>query len=280
LFMLMDSARRLFQIGVDKTLSLLAPRLSVCFLCQRSYRPDSSNHLHGKQSARNTICKACRDKIPWITRIYCPVCGRPEQCGDCRLRSDTAFICNRSAVHYSEEIREWLAMYKYRGHEALAPLLGELLFMAYHQMMHELSQRNPSFRFHALIPVPISEQRLQERGFNQAEQLAAVIEQHSEVKVVPVLERQRHSNKQSHKSRIERMQDVRQLFGVDRQEFEHLLGMVNKAEGEKALSVLIVDDIYTTGSTLNACAIALQQHISSTSPGLPIAIYGLTLARS
>jgi len=171
-------------------------------------------------------------------------------------------------------------MYKYRGHEALAPLLGELLLASYHQMMQELLQRNPSFRFHVLVPVPISEQRLQERGFNQAEQLAAVIEQHSGVTLLPVLERQRHSNKQSHKSRMERLQDVRQLFGVDMREFELLLEMVNRAEGEKTLSVLMVDDIYTTGSTLNACAIALQQHIRSTYPRLSIAIYGLTLARS
>ncbi|WP_274654211.1 ComF family protein [Paenibacillus humicola] len=224
--------------------------------------------------------------MPWITRIECPVCGRPEACGDCRRRSDAAFVLSRSAVRYNAFIRGLLALYKYRGHEALAPLLGGMMQVAYILMLAELGGRDASFGFDAVVPVPLSAERLAERGFNQAERFAVHIAGLSGIPVVEALRRTRHSAKQSFKTRGDRLRDTRDLFEADLaaydqpnvREIRNGAGVTADFRGTGRMRILLVDDIYTTGGTVNACAAALAG-----TPGLRRfrpEIYVLTLARS
>lgn len=130
----------------------------------------------------------------------CQTCGRPVGCPDCsRSRGPVPIQCNRSAVSYNSAMREILGQYKYRGNERLAPILGLMLDRAYAMLQQEQSERQrslnlphpaPSLHFSLfpkkhrpsapwqadlLVPVPVSAARLAERGFNQAEQLAAAI---------------------------------------------------------------------------------------------------------
>ncbi|SFJ26701.1 comF family protein [Paenibacillus sp. UNC496MF] len=263
---LWQSLRKAFPLFA----SLLAVGGSGCAVCGNRCEP-------GRQGAFGSLCKRCFRSIPWIARVYCPVCGRPERCPDCARRTRTAFVANRSAVRYDATIREWLALYKYRGHEALEPLLGDLLTAAYRGLAAERFREAGPRPVHAVIPVPVSEARLLERGFNQAERLAARLGEAEGIPFFDALRRTRHSAKQSAKTRGARLRDTRNLFKADEAELALMLATAGR---DARYRLVLVDDIYTTGSTANACAQALADGIGQAAPGLRFDVYVLTVARS
>jgi predicted amidophosphoribosyltransferase len=186
-----------------------------------------------------------------------------------------------------------LAQYKYRGNEQLAPLLANMLFPAFETMTAVLARQQiaapPSgtrkkiqyaHYWDAVTYVPISSERAEDRGFNQAEQLASYLAQQYRMPLMHLLVRERHTEKQSFKTRSERMRDTRKLFNVNDIELSKLQSEDDHAASHfhstrSANRVLLIDDIYTTGSTAEACSQTLCQHAEN-----PIEIYVLTWARS
>jgi len=238
-----------------------------------SFRAESHSCLYcqknGPASTLPQLCEACYSRIPWIYRVQCSVCGRYEDCYDCVRRNKTYFEYNRSAVQYNDMMREMLAMYKYRGSEKLAPLFVEILSAAYDRLLSECVSVNPQHRFDYIVYTPISRMRLEERGFNQAEQMARGIGDKYRLPVLPLLRRKRHTDKQSYKARSLRLSDLEDVFEVD---YSVITTQDIPAHRSKSLDIILVDDIYTTGSTLNQCAKAVLSHMNAR-------IYGLTWAR-
>lgn len=123
--------------------------------------------------------------------------------------------------------------------------------------------------------------RLQERGFNQAEVLGRGVADAVDAPFAQLLVRQRHTDKQSFKSRNDRMANMSGAFHLSssaRGVLEDKLSQRNSALLGEPLRIIIVDDIYTTGSTMNASAYHLRllaQEIS-----YPIEVVSLTWARS
>lgn len=278
---------------------LLAPRSAACLLCGKPQNEarSAANYNHAKLTTRlrQSLCGACLSAIPWLTRIACLKCGRGIPCEDCIRSPHRPFVYNRSAVHYNQAMRTMLALYKYRGNEQLAPLLGDMLLPTFEAMTAEISQRlskpRPSGRrtkakwksadyWDAVTYVPVSEERSIDRGFNQAEQLASHIAQRYRLPLMHLLIRSRHSEKQSFKTRSERMRDTKSLFSVNTAELRMLhtnaLSSLSRAQpSRKVIRVLLIDDIFTTGSTADACSEQLNGHAE-----LPLEIYVLTWARS
>ncbi|WP_143038131.1 MULTISPECIES: ComF family protein [unclassified Paenibacillus] len=161
--------------------------------------------------------------------------------------------------------------------------------------------------------VPVSEERLAERGFNQAERLAAGLAAAVRLPVVDLLQRRINTTKQSFKTRGERIQTMQDAFAIQPGGIDMLLELYKAAKaasqsvqknmysraansyanGEEGsshvtpttegrplipLRLLMIDDIYTTGSTLDACGQVILN--AGYSINLPIEIYTLTLARS
>ncbi|WP_408892934.1 ComF family protein [Paenibacillus taichungensis] len=158
--------------------------------------------------------------------------------------------------------------------------------------------------------VPVSDERLAERGFNQAERLAAGLAAAVRLPVVDLLQRRINTTKQSFKTRGERIQTMQDAFATQRDGLEliHDLYQANSQFAQKEmhsqpvnsytigqgassnfrpttqgwqiapLRLLMIDDIYTTGSTLDACGQVILN--AGSSINLPIEIYTLTLARS
>ncbi|WP_433747825.1 ComF family protein [Paenibacillus amylolyticus] len=216
-----------------------------------------------------------------------------------------SFILNRSAVQYNPLMKEWIGMYKFRGHERYAPLLTALLIQAFQAMSEEQNsalakehpapvaypapsaqQPKPQWRPDAVTYVPVSGERLAERGFNQAEQLAAGLATVFRLPIVDLLQRRINTTKQSFKSRGERIETMKNAFSI------HPDGMYSIEELYRAfhlptqmsmshvkpLQILLIDDIYTTGSTLDACGQVILN--AGFTMGIPVEIYTLTLARS
>lgn len=249
------------------------------------------------------VCSGCAESIPWITKVRCLRCGRAIGCPDCSRTgvNEWAFVLNRSAVMYNEQMREWLAQYKYRGNERYAELLSLMLVRSYTQLEWELrdlmrsmdhpSRITPHRMIHAVTSVPVSEARLQERGFNQAESMAQLLAQQVNLPYGRLLRRLRHTDKQSFKTRMERLKDMEGAFGTERDAINMLSRHLSTKESHwrrkqfmakerdgLPLRILLVDDIYTTGSTVHACAQVLRNHEADL--GRSIEVYCLTWARS
>ncbi|PYI51172.1 ComF family protein [Paenibacillus flagellatus] len=224
----------------------------------------------GLDANRNTgsglgLCRRCHDRVPWIDAIRCLRCGRPDSCPDCERHSHSALYASRSAVRYDERMKEWLAAYKYRGNERLHDLFADMLHRAYKRHEADYTREGP---IHWITFVPVSERKLEERGFNQAAQLAGSWGRLTGIPVVPLLRRNRDTVKQSSKNRMERLRDLEGAFSVD----EDGLNRILKKSGHLPINIVIVDDVYTTGSTLNHCAQTIRDHMDAN-------VFGLTWAR-
>lgn len=259
---------------------LLAPAGEFCLACGKTV----SVRVPGYPE----LCLSCYSSIPWIGHPRCRICGRHVGCPDCSRngRVKRSFVMNRSSVAYSPSMRQWLAQYKYRGHEAYGAVLGRMMGKAMAQMKSEL--RTPQFAFDAVTFVPLSEARWSERGFNQAEELARGValaggQFGGSLSLLNLLMRSRHTDKQSFKSRNERLRNMQGVFQALPDATERLGRVVfqsspSKRFHDKTIRLLLVDDVYTTGSTMNACAAVLQKMCGEL--GFTGEIYSLTWARS
>ncbi len=269
---------------------LLRVRHSECVACgkPRGALRASSHCDRRTLSLLRYLCAACAGAIPWIDRIMCATCGRAIECPDCARRESASFVKNRSSVRYDAAMRQWLALYKYRGHERLAEPLAAMVCHAYERMMEETmqreeragaSRRGAASYWTAVTFVPVSREREIERGFNQAQRFAEELAARYRLPLYALLTRVRHSEKQSLKKRRERIADMRTAFGIHAEEVNRLRESAGNAAGDRGVSspcrILLIDDIYTTGGTVDACAAKLQEATAGRAR-----IYALTWARS
>ncbi|MGE7603955.1 ComF family protein [Peribacillus sp. NPDC097675] len=188
------------------------------------------------------ICEGCESRLAKISGETCTVCSREldekfrmgDRCLDCvRWEKDEKWkgclTKNVSIFHYNDYLKDIIAKYKYRGDYALAEAFVPFL----REKMKEMD-------FEIITVIPLSEERLKERGFNQAQAFTDLLC----LEALQLLTRV-HTEKQSKKSRKERI-SLPQVFQVTQTDV-----IQNK-------SVLIVDDIYTTGSTLRHAAKILK----------------------
>ncbi|MCM3786016.1 ComF family protein [Neobacillus mesonae] len=272
---------------------IVAPAGDTCLAC--GTRSMLSKDLPG-------ICVRCVYSIPWISQIRCVKCGRAVGCPDCSREEyrSRSFECNRSAVLYDALMREWLAVYKYRGKERYAPLFGAMLNKTYMAIQREYSfgsveqdvkQRSGQqiWRADAVTYVPVSDERLIERGFNQAERMASELSKYQRMPMLSLLERTKHTEKQSFKRRKEREISMQHAFGVCPDADQVLSSFIHqKKVGSPIeayspddlldLNILLVDDVYTTGSTIEACSRVIRGW--GQRAGVNFRIYAITWARS
>lgn len=196
------------------------------------------------------MCESCLGRIrPLELLACCDRCQRPLSaavvtpgeealCGNCR-DGTTEVDRLRSFGPYDAELRALIVLLKYGGVRTLArPLAGWLA-----QTLH---QRPELAEVDAVVPVPLFPRRRRRRGYNQAELLAADLAGGS---VLPVqagwLERIKDTPSQTGLTPLQREDNVRGAFACP-----------HKLEGN---SILLVDDVCTTGATLNACARTLKR---------------------
>jgi ComF family protein len=179
------------------------------------------------------VCDECFALVPLDDEPKCPRCGVPIGFSRCRCPDLALEIDRFRAVG---PYRQWLGAsiryFKYGGERARGDHLGELL----------ASRINEFLPFDCLVPVPLHRSRIRERGFNQAAILANVAGELLGVPVEEVLARNRDTGHQARLGADDRRVNVRGAFAVPNQ---------NAVAGRR---LVLVDDVMTTGSTLNACA--------------------------
>ncbi|MGD6871025.1 phosphoribosyltransferase family protein [Sutcliffiella horikoshii] len=209
------------------------------------------------------ICEKCESAFQKITGELCRICGRewavvaPENrvedlCSDCyRWEGDpsTAGLLqqNRSVYHYNEHMKEVLARYKFRGDAVLVQVFKKAFLQTY--------EATRSKDLPTLVPIPLSTDRKYERGFNQSLLLAELL-----LRTPEELLSKTNSEKQSKKARKERMERENTFYVPD-------------TEAVKDKSILLIDDIYTTGTTVRMAAKVLKDAGAKD-------IYSYTLVRS
>jgi ComF family protein len=217
-------------------LDLLFPRR--CAGCEEKWLLSAAGHW----------CPDCVAALPWIQSPLCPQCGAPfpdspacgdHLCADC-LAAAFSFDWARSAAIFTGPVRDRIHDLKFGGKLHWAPALADLLVQA-------LERTDPLPTSDVLIPVPLHRRRLRARGFNQAAAVARHLARHILVPVRHgVLRRSRWTDPQTRLGRAARLDNVRGAFDV---------AAPAAVEGR---AVLLVDDVFTTGTTLNACAAVLK----------------------
>jgi competence protein ComFC len=196
--------------------------------------------LCGGEVELNTrgLCQGCQANLPKISGAICFVCGRPvsgRECFSCRGET-YSFQLNRSWGLYRDRLREGIYRFKYGGRVELGRIFASL--------MAELVRNDEQFSsVDFVIAVPLHRERLRQRGYNQAELLGKYLARELGLQFSPgVLIRTKNTNPQSGLGKQKRKDNLEGVFKVE------------KSIMLKNRTVLLVDDIFTTGATACACA--------------------------
>jgi len=202
--------------------------------------PCCENLLEERQKG---MCPECLLEIYWIESPVCSICGVPfvskevesHVCGAC-VTNKKYFTMARALGFYAGSLREAIHRWKYEGKANLSFFFGQWMAEGLFRYW------DPSL-FDFLIPVPLYPQRLRERGFNQALLLVKELSRRTGIPYRKrTLRKKRPTLPQVNLSGAERERGVKGSF--------HVIG----GEEIEGRSVLLIDDVYTTGATVNECS--------------------------
>jgi ComF family protein len=234
---------------------LFPPRCRAC-----------GNWMHGRDS--EYFCMSCRSSIELVMHPLCSICGRPfadsagddHPCGMCIKRAPH-FVRARAWACYPREeleqqpLRTVVQKFKYGRKVSLGKPLGRLMARGCEEFLSE-------FRADLILPVPLHPKRLRWRGFNQSVLLARQVSWAYGTPMDPfVLLRCRETPPQTQLTEQERRKNMRGAFAV------------NPDKPIKKKRILLIDDVYTSGATVNECSRALRRAGAKE-------VYVLTLARA
>jgi len=223
-----------WRSALDGALALAVPR--ACIACGAAMGPRDAG----------LACGACWSRLPVLPKPWCPRCGHPvhagrDECPLCPLLEARCVrarsVCWVPHAHSSP----LLAALKYQGWWGMADAMAQ-------RMVRTASGLLDGADVPVLVPVPLAPGRLRERGFNQSAHLARALARRVGGTVRDdVLVRVRATVSQTQLTPAERRANVQHAFAVP----------AHRSEAIRGLSVVLVDDVLTTGATLNACATAL-----------------------
>jgi ComF family protein len=211
---------------------------TTCLLCKQ---PIDATH--------SAMCTDCFDCLQRISEPHCARCSQPfayamdwaeEPCAACQ-KEKPVFDAARAVWQYDAHSTTLIRKLKYADHTHLAPYLGRILRGQGAALLEQGK---------LLAPVPLHPKRLLHRRYNQAMLLAREVNRTTpNVKLVPeLLQRTRHTSPQTKLSQTQRKKNVAGVFRVNP-------SYVRAVKDER---IVLVDDVMTTGATLNACAVALK----------------------
>jgi ComF family protein len=192
------------------------------------------------------VCAACWAKLSFIAPPFCPRLGipfvydpGPEMLSMEAIANPPAYARARAAVRYDDVARTLVHALKYQDRTDLAPAMGRWMARAGRELLKEAD---------VLVPVPLHWRRAWGRRYNQSGALARIIERQSGVKLsTEALKRIRPTQQQIGLSRPQRASNVQGAFKVAAERQSEIAGR----------RVVLIDDVLTSGATLDACARAL-----------------------
>lgn len=216
----------------------------------------------GKDPVLPVLCLSCYRELKRILSYpVCDRCGTPfvnafpetpaHTCGSC-MEFNPAFDFHKSFFFYEGAIRDILLSFKERQGYALAPYLAKILINLYRKSF----KGNESFDF--IIPVPIHWITHLRRGYNHSEFLAGYMSKKLNIPVLSALKKIKRGKPQKGLNRKDRLKNIRGTFSL--------------RKNVKDAKILLIDDIYTTGTTLHEASRILKRGGAKTVAGLTIAM--------
>jgi ComF family protein len=189
-----------------------------------------------ERRSSDVLCRACFEALPRVGHPVCGRCGLPTAfanfvCEECK-NVDFGFESAKAALKYEGVGKKIVHALKYRGYKQVVDRLATPL------MLQALGDDH----FDAVVPVPLHRARLRNRGFNQAELLARGVAQKLNASVSDTLEVVRSIRDQVELSAAQRRANVAGAY---------------KTKNPLYGRLLLIDDVFTTGATMNACALTL-----------------------
>lgn len=224
--------------------SLVFPGTPGCPVCGAGDEPE--------------LCLACRESMSALSgRPHCDWCGRFIQgstpvsfyCPECRLTKRPFDRC-RAYGPYEGVLRDAVHRFKYGGARDLGRPFGEL--MAWTVRRHQAYGTAD-----LLVPIPLTEETFRRRGFNQAALLAGTVSRELGIPSCAVLAKVRKTSPQAGLSRAARLTNLSGSFAVVGE--AEKAGEVGEADKIRGCTVVVVDDVFTTGSTLSEAARVLRE---------------------
>jgi ComF family protein len=237
-----------------------------CCGCGRLYRRQNpveaitQDHLQAESGfdteLNEFLCSGCIQQIDRVQSPICTLCGRPfdsphgvdHLCGRC-AREPFEFFMARSVGLYAHALKDLICIYKYQFRSELGAPLGRLLWQTL-QRYWDLEEID------GIIPVPLHRRRLRERGFNQAELMVRPwpdlarrrgLPFRKEKMLLDVMIRRRYTSSQTGLDKHQRAANLRHAF------------QLTDSGAVQGRRILLVDDVFTTGATANACAKVLRR---------------------
>lgn len=204
-----------------------------CPVCDKAVKPFGS-----------LICETCKNKFQYINEPYCAKCGKEleeeerEYCGDCR-RHRHLYDSGRAVFAY-KDISDSIYRFKYKGRQEYAAYYAGCMAG---RLGSWIAMCSPD----ALVPVPIHDAKRRARGYNQAEALARELGRLMNIPVeTKLVKRVRKTAPMKDLSVYERQNNLKRAFKICRNDV-------------KLSTIIIIDDIYTTGSTIDAICYELRK---------------------
>jgi competence protein ComFC len=244
-----------WQTWGEALTNLLLPRQ-----CDHCYQPSGPFH------AEQRLCTTCFPLLRRIESPYCQRCGEAfpgdlmgaftcANCHDRKLAFDFAY----AGFESDGPVREAVHRFKYDRKTHLRVLLGWLIQQALSEP--RIAERSDWI----LVPVPLHWKRRREREFNQSLEIARRLKRATNFPILDGLKRTRYTSSQASLERVDRLENLKGAFAIQKSAV--------KSQGFVGKSILLIDDILTTGATIHECARVLKQE------GGAATVVGLCVAR-
>ncbi|MCL2111714.1 MAG: ComF family protein [Clostridiales bacterium] len=226
-------------------LDLIFPKDLYCAACSRPLPSQDKGSL--------ALCAQCAGEIDWVTGRACEKCGKPlsgenpkRKCRECDTDAEHVFRKGYACAMYAGNAAELVRDMKYRSKSWHADTLAALMAARYFSIADPETGELPYYDY--VMPVPMSAKKKSFRGYDQAALLARGLSRKIGVPYLGgALMRVRETSVMSSLSGDERRQNLEGAFAVS-------CDMINIVAGK---SLLLADDVYTTGSSADACTDAL-----------------------
>ena len=220
---------------------------AVCDAALSLFYPPHCAVCHGDTAAGVHLCAECEKRARRIEAPFCGRCSQPFEgaiegpftCTNCGDR-DPHYDCAVSCFLSRDVVRDFIHRFKYDRHYYLRHQLADWLAQTL------ADERIAAQRADYLVPVPLHSARFREREFNQAEVLTQILTKRSGIPLLACLDRTRYTTTQTRLDRHERMENLRGAFQVRHTPLVH------------GRHLILVDDVLTTGSTVDECARVLR----------------------
>jgi ComF family protein len=215
---------------------------------------------HSLIQSHSSLCLSCWNQLTFITSPQCLLCGFPFElemqkqtlCGDC-IKQKPKFKQARASLIYTDSSKKLILPYKHGDALHFTPLFTNWLFHTGKDFFPEID---------IIVPVPLHWTRLIKRRYNQAALLSLALSKKTKLSHLPtLLKRRKMTKSQGQLSSLQRLRNVQNAFTVPSKYLQRL----------NQQHVLLIDDVYTSGATINACTYTLLKNGAKTVSVLTVA---------